>query len=264
MKKIAVITGASSGMGREFVIQLEREKQLDEIWVIARRRDRLEALQNDVKTPIRAIALDLTKEESFAEYRALLEAEKPTVDVLVNASGFGKFGSFEDMDAGVMSNMIDLNVKAYVAMTYATLPYLTKGSEVYQLDSLSSFQPVPYIAVYGATKSFVFSYSRACNAELKGTGIRMMAMNPGWVKTEFFQHAFGTNDGQVQYFDRLYEAEDVVRTGLKDLYKTKKEYSVHGFMTRMQVRLVKLLPHNIVMSIWMNQQKKAKNNTNLK
>ena len=187
--KIAVITGASSGMGREFVLQLSQEKQFDEIWVIARRTDRLQSLQNEVKTKIRPISLDLTREESIAEYGRLLEAEKPEVDVLVNASGVGRFGPFSDMELETMYRMIDLNTKAYVGMTYATLPYLREGSEVYQLDSLSSFQPVPYICVYGATKAFVLSFSRALNVELKKRGIRMMAVCPGWVKTEFFDHA---------------------------------------------------------------------------
>ena len=160
--------------------------------------------------------------------------------------------------------MIDLNCKALVAMTRVVLPYMHAGSHILQLDSLSAFQPVPYITTYGATKSFVLSYSRAMNRELKGTGIRMMAMNPGWVKTEFFNHAFQTNSGnEVQYFNPLWEAEAVVATGLKDLYKTKKDYSVHGFSIRMQVRLVKLLPHSIVMNIWLSQQKKAKNNKGL-
>ncbi len=253
MKKIAVITGASSGMGREFVIQLEKEKQFDEIWVIARRRDRLEALQNDVKTPIRPIALDLTKEESFAEYRALLESEKPTVDVLVNASGFGKFGSFAEMDADVMSSMIDLNVKAYVAMTHATLPYLTSGSEVYQLDSLSSFQPVPYIAVYGATKSFVLSFTRAIGVELKKRGIRMMAVCPGWVKTEFFDHA--VTDDTITYYNKFFTPEEVIARAIRDMRKGK-DVSVCGFSIRAQVLLTKLLPHRLVMKIWCRQQKK--------
>ena len=92
----------------------------------------------------------------------------------------------------------------------------------------------------------------------------MMAMNPGWVKTEFFNHAFQTNgDGEVKFFDKLWEAKDVVATGLKDLYKTRKDYSIHGFSVRMQVRMVKLLPHSMVMNTWLNQQKKAKNNTGL-
>jgi len=90
-----------------------------------------------------------------------------------------------------------------------------------------------------------------------------MAMNPGWVKTEFFNHACQTNDGQVKYFNRLYEAKDCVATGLKHLYHTKKDYSVHGLPVKFQVLLVKLVPHRFVMSIWLHQQKKAKNNRNL-
>jgi len=140
---------------------------------------------------------------------------------------------------------------------------MQSGSHILQLDSLSAFQPVPYITTYGATKAFVLSYTRAMNRELKPRGIRMMAMNPGWVKTEFFNHAMKTNANAVQYFNRLYEAKDVVATGLKDLYKTKKDVSIHGLPVRNQVRLVKLLPHSIVMNVWINQQKKAKNNKNL-
>ena len=89
-----------------------------------------------------------------------------------------------------------------------------------------------------------------------------MAMNPGWVKTEFFNHALQTNN-KVQYYNHLWEAKDVVATGLKDLYKTKKDVSIHGFRVKAQVLLVKFMPHSFVMNTWLSQQKKAKNNTNL-
>ena len=260
---IAIVTGASSGMGKEFVYQLSDYVQVDEIWVIARRLDALQALQADVKVPVRPIALDLCKEESFESYRLLLEETKPDVKLLVNAAGFGKFGSFDKIPLQEDCRMLDLNCKALVVMTRLTLPYMEKGSHILQLDSLSAFQPVPYITTYGATKAFVLSYSRAVNRELKPRGIRMMSMNPGWVKTEFFDHAYQTNGNQVQYFDRLYEARDVVATGLKDLYKTKKDVSIHGFPVKAQVLLVKLLPHKLVMSIWQSQQKKPKNNKGL-
>ena len=262
--KIAVVTGASSGMGREFVLQLSQYVEVDEIWVIARRAEALLALQKDVATHVRPVCLDLCSDTSFENYRELLQKEQPDVKLLVNAAGFGKFGDFQQIPLDDDLRMIDLNCKALVAMTRLTLPYMHKGSHILQLDSLSAFQPVPYISTYGATKSFVLSYSRAIGAELKGTGIRVMSMNPGWVKTEFFNHALQTNaESKVQYYNHLYEARDVVATGLKDLYKTKKEYSVHGLPIRNQVRLVKLLPHNIVMKVWMDQQKKPKNNDNL-
>ena len=260
---IAIVTGASSGMGKEFVMQLSRYVTVEEIWVIARRKEALESLQEHVQAKIRPISLDLCKEESFQVFSDLLAQEKPDVKLLVNAAGFGKFGDYHDISMEDDLRMIDLNCKALVAMTRLVLPYMKAGSHVLQLDSLSAFQPVPYITTYGATKAFVLSYTRALNRELKGTGIRMMAMNPGWVKTEFFDHALQTNGGKVQYYNHLWEAGDVVATGLKDLYKTKKEYSVHGLPIRNQVRLVKLLPHNIVMNVWCNQQKKPKNNKNL-
>ncbi len=261
--KIAIVTGASSGMGREFVLQLSNYIKVDEIWAIARRETALAALQKDCAVPVRAVPMDLCSEESFDRYAALLSEEKPEVALLVNAAGFGKFGDFQGIPVEEDMRMIDLNCKALVVMTRLTLPYMHKGSHILQLDSLSAFQPVPYITTYGATKAFVLSYSRALNRELKPRGIRVMAMNPGWVKTEFFDHAMKTNDGQVQYFNRLYEAKDVVATGLKDLYKTKKDVSVHGLPVRNQVRLVKLLPHSLVMKVWINQQKKPKNNKNL-
>ena len=260
---IAVVTGASSGMGKEFVLQLSQYVQVDAIWVIARREDALRELQNLTNVAVRPICLDLCKEESFDYLAKILAEEQPDITLLVNAAGFGKFGSFEQIPTQDDYRMIDLNCKALVAMTRLCLPYMNRGSHILQLDSLSAFQPVPYIATYGATKAFVLSYTRAVNEELKPKGIRMMAMNPGWVKTEFFNHALQTNGGEVQYYDHLWEAKDVVATGLHDLYKTKKPYSIHGLPVRNQVRLVKLLPHNLVMKVWVNQQKKAKNNKNL-
>lgn len=261
--KIAVVTGASSGMGKEFVLQLSQYVTVDQIWVIARRENALQQLQQEVSVPIRVVSLDLCNLESYEAYKLLLAQEQPEVKLLVNAAGFGKFGNFQNIPLEEDCRMIDLNCRALVAMTRLTLPYMKSGSHILQLDSLSAFQPVPYIATYGATKSFVLNYTRAIAQELKSQGIRVMAMNPGWVKTEFFNHALQTNGNEVQYYNHLYEAKDVVATGLKDLYKSKKDYSVHGFPIRNQVRLVKLLPHSIVMKVWINQQKKPKNNKNL-
>lgn len=261
---IAIVTGASSGMGREFVLQLSDYVQVDEIWAIARRTDALEALKQEVSVPVRAISLDLLQEASFTAFAAMLEEEKPNVKLLVNAAGFGKFGAYHKVSIEDDCRMIDLNCKALLVMTRLCIPYMEKGGHILQLDSLSAFQPVPYITTYGATKSFVLSYSRSMNQELKAKGIRVMAMNPGWVKTEFFNHAFQTNgDGEVQFFNRLYEADEVVTTGLKDLYRSKKDYSIHGLPVQLQVLGVKIMPHSIVMKIWLNQQKKAKNNTGL-
>ena len=261
--KIAIVTGASSGMGREFVLQLSQYVSVDEVWVIARRTRALEDLRAQVSVALRPISLDLCADESFTALSDILKEEQPDVKLLVNAAGFGKFGSSVNIPVEEECRMIDLNCKALVRMTRAVLPYMHRGSHILQLDSLSAFQPVPYITTYGATKAFVLSYSRAMNRELKKEGIRMMAMNPGWVKTEFFNHALQTNGSEVQYYNYLWEARDVVATGLKDLYQTRKDYSVHGLPIKFQVLLVKIMPHWFVMNVWLNQQKKPKNNKDL-
>ncbi len=261
--KIAVVTGASSGLGREFALQLTQYVLPDEVWVIARREEALMSLHGKLPCRVRPIALDLCRQESFQQYAALLQRERPEVKLLINAAGFGKFGPFQKVELVDDQHMLDLNCKALLTMTRLTLPYMRQGGHILQVDSLSAFQPVPYIATYAATKAFVLSYTRAINQELKPQGIRVMAVSPGWVKTEFFNHAMQTNQDTVRYFNRLYAPQDVVKTALHDLYRTKKDVSIHGLPVRMQVRLVKLLPHSLVMQVWLRQQQTPKNNRNL-
>ena len=252
--RIAVITGASSCMGREFAIKLEAEKNFDEIWVIARRADRLNELKEMFGDKVRPISLDLTQEESISKYKAMLEAEKPEIEVLVNASGYGKFEAFENISLEEQLGMIDLNAKALTAVTYISMPYLKKGSEVYQIASLSSFQPVPYLAVYGATKAYVLSFTRAVGTEIRKRGIKMMAVCPGWVKTEFFERAV-IKEGVITYFNQFFTSEQIVKRAMRDM-KKGKDVSVCGPKIRAQVLLTKLLHHRAVMRIWMWQQKK--------
>jgi len=251
--KISVVTGASSGMGRDFVRMLDKMEDCEEIWVIARRADRLAELTSETGKRIVPIELDLSLEESYDTYATLLKDADADVVALVNAAGFGKFGSFEDIPLKEQMNMIDLNCKALMAITYITLDYMKKGSRVYQLGSLSSFQPVPYITTYGATKAFVLSFTRALNRELKKRGIKMMAICPGWVKTEFFDRA--VRDDTIKYYNKFFTSEEVVDRAIRDM-KKGKDVSVCGASIRSQVLLTKLLPHKLVMNIWCKQQKK--------
>lgn len=253
--RIAIITGASSGMGRELVLQISKKEQFDQIWVIARREKALLELKDMIGEHVRPILLDLTQKNSFDEYTELLEQEKPDVAFLANVAGFGKFGRYDQVPLEDGLSMIDLNCKAVVAITQLTLPYMKRGAKILQLASISAFQPVPYLNVYGATKSFVTSYSRALNRELKTEGIRVMSVNPSWVKTEFFDHAKKSSNDGITYFNVMYDAKDVIKTAIHDLYHTKKDVSVHGFKMKVQALLVKFLPHKIVMNIWMRQQK---------
>lgn len=250
---IAIITGASSGIGRSFAFMIDKYYELDEIWVIARRLDRLEALGAELKAKVRAIPLDLTLDESYDAFAALLAEHKPDVKVLVNASGFGYFGPFAERSLEGQLRMIDLNEKSVVALTYHCLPYMTAGAEIYNIASSSSFQPVPYIAVYGATKSFVTSFSRALNREMKPRGIRVMSVCPHWCRTEFFDTA--VTDDTIKYYNFFTPAEAVAEAAYKNM-KRGRDVSLCGFKIKFQVFLVKVLPHSIVMSVWCRQQKK--------
>ena len=252
-KNIAVFTGASSGIGREFVRQINSSRTFDEIWLIARRRDRLEELVSSLRSPAKILELDLRRKEDLESYKATLAAEQPNIVLFVNAAGFGLFGAFSEMDIDAQTAMIDLNAKALTVMTYLTLPYMTKGAEVYELGSLSAFQPVPYIAVYSASKAYVLSFTRAVGREVKPRGIRMMAVCPFWVKTEFFDHA--VHDDTISYYAVFYTAEQVVRRAIKDM-KKGRDLSVVGKIAYAQMLLVKFLPHRLIMALWCKQQKK--------
>ncbi|MBO5555883.1 MAG: SDR family NAD(P)-dependent oxidoreductase [Oscillospiraceae bacterium] len=251
--KIAVITGASSGMGREFVYALDREERFDEIWVIARREERLLELTAKCRAPIRPLVWDLQKRESLKAYAELLRTERPEIAVLVNAAGFGLFGVFEEMDTDRQLDIIDLNDRALTGMCHLSIPYMRAGSRIYNMGSMSSWQPVPYINVYGASKAYVLSFSRALGVELKKRGIRVMAVCPGWITTEFFDHA--VHDDTISYYNRFYPPEQVIRKALRDMKKGKPT-SVLGFPERMQARLVKHLPVQFVMNTWCKQQGK--------
>ena len=189
MKKIAVITGASSGMGRRFAETVDRYGRFDEVWVIARHQAQLEALKATVPFPIRVLALDLTDRTSFGTYAAALAEEPVQVGLLMNCSGYGKFSAVLDTPLAVNLNMTDLNCQAVVAMCQLTAPYMPSGSQIINIASVAAFQPIPYIDIYGATKAFVLSFSRALNRELRSRGIGVMAVCPFWTKTAFFDRA---------------------------------------------------------------------------
>ena len=250
---IAVVTGASSGMGRELVLAADREYSPDEIWVIARREERLKELASECRASVRVLAMDLSVKESFDKYKALLEAEKPDIRLLINAAGYGFFGAFEDLELDGQLGIAELNDKALTAMCYLSLPFMKSGSSIINLGSNSAWQPVPYMAVYAASKAYVLSFSRALGRELKGRGIHVMCVCPGWVKTEFMDRA--VRDDTVNYFDRWYTAKEVADQAMKDL-KKKKSVSILGAPVRRQVRLVKHLPVDMVMDTWCRQQGK--------
>ncbi|MGN1235723.1 MAG: SDR family NAD(P)-dependent oxidoreductase [Christensenellaceae bacterium] len=250
--KVIIITGASSGMGREFARLLDQEQNFDEFWLIARNMERLTALQQELRHPSKAYSLDLQHPESISiDYAHLLETEKPEVQILVNGSGYGKFDKFEDVSLEENLGMIDLNCRALTAITYLTLPYMAKDSHIVNIDSMSAFQPIPYINVYAATKAYVLSFSRALNVELKQRRIHVMAFCPYWVNTNFFDGA--NKHKTIRYFDKIYEPDQVVKKGVKAM-KKGKDVCIPGATARRIQHLTKILPHSLVMKVWMKQQ----------
>lgn len=255
MKRIAVITGASSGMGKRFAETVDRYGRFDEVWVIARHAEQLEALRSTCPFPIRVLALDLTDRASFDAYAAALAQEPVEVGLLMNCSGFGKFSAVTDTPLEVNLNMTDLNCQAVVAMCQITIPYMPRGGQIINIASVAAFQPIPYINVYGATKAFVLSFSRALNRELKGRGIRVMAVCPFWTKTAFFDRAVRSDEPPVvKKYAAMYEPDDIVTRTWRDAARGK-DVSKYGFVARAQAGLTKLLPHSLVMDVWMKQQK---------
>ena len=255
MKKIAVITGASSGIGKHFAETVKEAGPFDEVWLIARRIDRLQALADTLPFPARPIALDLSEKASYEAYAALLEQEKPEIALLINCSGFGKFCGVTETPTEVNLNMIDLNCSAVVAMCQLSVPYMTQGSKIINIASVAAYQPIPYINVYGATKSFVLHFSRALNRELKKDGISVTAVCPFWTKTEFFNRSIDKEKNPVvKKYVAMYTPEQIVAQAWKDAVKGK-DVSMYGATARTQTFLAKVLPHGFVMSYWMRQQK---------
>lgn len=251
----AIITGASSGIGREFVRQLDAYYPVDTLYVIARREDKLRELQAETRAKVIPLPLDLADPASGDAYEAFLREQAPEVKLFVCAAGFGKFELFSSGDRDAHNRMVDLNCRALQDLTYLTLPYMKKGGKMVLLASMSSFQPVPYIALYGATKAFVLSFARALNAECKtaGRGVQVLALAPYWVKTDFFKIA--QKDDLISNFPVLYEPSFVVSACYKTLQKhPRRDVCVPGFYAAWQRRMVKLLPHKLVMRIWLRQQ----------
>ena len=257
MKNIIVVTGASSGMGKEFILQiLDKEPNVDEVWAIARNEDRLNELKKDLGNKIVPFKLDLSNDKDLLKYKDKIDKEKPNVVILANCAGFGIFDHSENVNTDIKLNMIDLNVKAPVALIDYTLPYMSNGSKIMNIASCAGFQPIPYINDYAATKSYLLSYSRALNKELKYKNIHVLAVTPFWTKTEFFNRAIDDSKKKVVIkYAAMYEAKDVMRKAIIDLYNPKKDVSCYGFVNNFQRILTKILPHKLVMKVWMGQQK---------
>lgn len=248
--KTAVITGASSGLGLYFALEIDKNRpEIEEIWLIARRKERLEELAKSLSKKVKVLSLDITKEESLEEYKTALKQENCEVSILVNNAGFGKLGNFDEMNNDDLSGMIKLNCEALTVITSITLPFMKKGSEIINSCSIASFAPNTRMAVYSSTKAYVMSFSRALRSELKRRKINCIAVCPGPMDTEFLSLA-GIEKGTSFTFDTLPRVNPEIMA-IKSLKASKKGKSVYTnrVFYKFYRLLAKILPTSLIMKL---------------
>lgn len=236
-------------MGRETAVQLaDRFGGLTEIWLVARRLNRLEELEEALPVPVRKFDLDLTDETQRDRLSKALQTMNPDVKILVNASGYGKIGRVGAISLEDEIGMPDLNCTALCAVTHMVLPYMSNNSRILQYASAAAFLPQPGFAVYAATKAFVLSYSRALNEELKERRITVTAVCPGPVKTEFFEVA--QQGRSLTLYKRLAMADPrkVVKLAIRDSCMGKT-VSVYGPLMKTFHLLCKVVPHSLLLRL---------------
>ena len=247
---VAIITGASGGIGSEFARQISRLEGVDELWFVARNEQRMVALGDEIGLKTKIISADLTTMDGINKVREALACEKPSVKFLVNASGFGNYGAFDEISEDEVIKMIDLNVKALVLITHMTVPYMERGGRIIELGSGSCFTPLPYFNIYSSSKVFVLHYTKSLNHELKKYGVRATCFCPGWVDTEFLGKSLANGKTHPKSMKPLLKCEDVVRRCVKASVKGRA-MCVTNWYTKLQHLMFKLLPDCLLTKAWL-------------
>lgn len=264
-RRVAVITGASSGLGRMYAKLVDKHANaygINEIILIARREDRLKELASELTNPVRIFPMDLTKEEDRKAFQASLKQEKAevqnlSVELLINCAGFGKSGLSEELGYETENQMIELNDKAAIALTGLLLPYMEPGSRIAQVCSVAAFQPIPTFNAYAASKALLYSYSRALRVELVDKGISVTAVCPYWIKdTEFIpiasksasaedknqEHKSQKSGGKLFLASK---ASSVARISLYDI-RHRHALSTPGILTTLDRIFAGLIPDGVL------------------
>lgn len=243
-ESIAIITGASSGVGREFALQLDQSTEFNEFWLIAQDMEGLEATAAKLKHESKLFAGDLTSETFEDELFTELEAKQPLVKILVNSAGVGFNSKFKETSLEANTLTLDLNIRALTRLTYKVLDYMAKGSRVFNIASVSSFMPQYKFSVYSASKAYVLSFSRALNSEVKSQGINVIAVCPNPLETNF------KHGEKIKGIKRLgiEDVSTVVRTAIENSHY-KKDISVQSLLAHIIRFISRILPHNWVLNV---------------
>ena len=185
MKSIAIVTGASRGLGAAFASLLRQSDKVDEIWVIARHCPETPPSDHRPGPRIVPLCCDLTTEAGRQTVEKRLTEEPLHVDCLINNAGTAKFGMGEALTPTEVSDMLALNCIALTSLCVACIPHMERGAHIINIASIAAFLPVPEMSVYAATKAYVLRYSLALRRELAPRGISVTTVCPGWMDTDF-------------------------------------------------------------------------------
>lgn len=246
---VIIITGASSGIGMEFAFQMDNDfTNVDEFWLIARSRDKLEVVAKTLNHKTRVLAMDITQDAQLDRLEDTLQEKNAVVRMLINAAGYGLMGAFAEQDREGALGMVRLNCEALTNLTHRVLPYMRKGSRILQMSSCAAFVPQPDFAVYAASKSYVLSFSRALGEELRDSKIYVTSVCPGPVDTPFFDIAEQTGTTLDIKKLTMVDAEKVVRTALRDSYH-RRPLSVCSLPIQCFAVLTKIVPHDLILKV---------------
>lgn len=245
-RRIAIVTGATGGIGKEFTTLMVKE-DIDEIWAIARNQEKLDSMKKELGDKVIPISKDLSKLSELNDIEEMLEEKKPVVLYLINNAGIAKMASYKDFTVEEIDNTVNINCKASVILCTLCIPYMKRGSRIINIASASSFQPLPFLNLYAASKIFERSYSRALNVELKKTGISVTAVCPGWVDTDLLTREM---NGKTVKYTGLVTPAKVAKQALRDA-KRGKDMSVCTTYVKIQHLLAKIFPQRTVMKTWL-------------
>ena len=244
-KPVALVTGASAGLGAEFARQLSARGH--RLVLGARRKGRLDDLASELGNA-RAVEIDLGQDGAAEALIADVEEAGEAIDLLINNAGFGIHGRFDKADPKRLREMIDLNCGALTELCRAVLPVMVerKSGAILNVASTAAFQPGPGMAVYFATKAFVLSLSEALHEEVRRFGVKVVALCPGPTHTEFGEVAGFKAKASIDRF--FMESAPVVRAGLEALEKNKA-VAIPGALNKLSGQGHRLLPRSLVRKI---------------
>lgn len=254
-KRIAIVTGAAGGLGKEFVRQIIGD--VDELWAIGRNMEKLEGLQSDFAgtassgAKIVPLQMDLSDAKSYSKLGDKLKAQEKSGGAeilwLVNNAGAGRFGPSKDFTIQEISSSVNTHCAAVASICNICIPYMKAGGHIVNVASQSAFCPLPYINLYAATKAFVYNYTRALCEELRESGVTVTAVCPGWIQTALLPESL---NGRKVKFPLIVTADKVAEKAIKDA-RRGKAISIYSFPIRFVTWLQRHFSNTMSIKIWM-------------